>query len=42
MSDAPFHGFTGDNVRGVDFAITKILEGTGITLKEITDGKFPE
>ena len=31
MDDAPFHGFTSDNIRGVRFAIVKALEGTGYT-----------
>ena len=35
MDDAPFHGFSGDNVRGVKFAINKILEGTGYTRESI-------
>jgi hypothetical protein len=35
MMDAPYFGFSGDKVRGVHFAIEKILEGTGITEKDI-------
>lgn len=31
MSDAPYHGFTGDHIKGVLFAINKVLEDTGIT-----------
>lgn len=32
MDDAPYHGFTGDKIRGVEFAIKRILDGTGITI----------
>lgn len=35
MDDAPYHGFTGDNIRGVRFAINKILEDTGYTRESL-------
>jgi hypothetical protein len=35
MMDAPYFGFSGDKVRGVEFAINKILEGTGITISDL-------
>lgn len=35
MVDAPYHGFTHEHINGVEFAIEKILEGTGLTLESI-------
>lgn len=35
MDDAPYMGFSGDNIRGVRFAVKKILEGTGITIESL-------
>jgi hypothetical protein len=35
MDDAPYHGFNRDNINGVNFAIDKVLEGTGITIRDM-------
>ncbi len=35
MDNAPYMGFSGDKIKGVDFAINKILEGTGITISDL-------
>ncbi|WP_368900774.1 hypothetical protein [Oceanobacillus oncorhynchi] len=35
MDDTPYMGFSSDNIRGVRFAIEKILEGTGITIESL-------
>jgi hypothetical protein len=35
MDDAAYHGFTADKIRGVRFAINKILEGTDITIETL-------
>lgn len=35
MDDAQYHGFTGENIHGVRFAIGKILDGTGISIKSL-------
>ncbi|GAB6989564.1 hypothetical protein [Paenibacillus pini] len=35
MIDAPYFGFTGEKFCGVEFAINKNLEGTGITIKDL-------
>jgi hypothetical protein len=37
LMDAPYFGISDDKIRGVEFAIEKILEGTGITEKDIID-----
>ena len=35
MQDAPYHGFSGDKIKGVNFAVEKILNGTGITIESL-------
>ena len=35
MQDAPYHGFSEDKIRGVNFAIEKVLNGTGITIESL-------
>ena len=35
MDDAPYHGFTKDNIKGVRFAVKQILEGTNITRESL-------
>lgn len=35
MQDAPYHGFSGDKINGVNFAVDKILNGTGITIESL-------
>jgi hypothetical protein len=35
MDDAPYMGFSGDKIKGVRFAISKILEGTDITIESL-------
>ena len=41
LSDAPFHGVSSEAIRGVEFAIDKVLEGTGITISSLLeDGDF--
>lgn len=35
MDDAPYHGINRDSRIGVDFAIGKILKGTGITIESL-------
>lgn len=35
MDDAPYMGFSGDKIRGVKFAVSKILEGTDITIESL-------
>lgn len=35
MDDAPYMGFSGDKIKGVRFAVSKILEGTGITTETL-------
>lgn len=35
MMDAPYFGFTGEKIRGVEFAINRILQGTGITMSDL-------
>lgn len=37
MDDAPYHGVSAEVIRGVNFAIGKILKDTGITLEEIIE-----
>lgn len=35
MQEAPYHGFSGDKIKGVNFAIEKVLNGTGITIESL-------
>lgn len=35
MQDAPYHGFSSDKIKGVNFAVEKILEGTEITIQSL-------
>ena len=35
MQDAPYHGFSRDKINGVNFAVDKILNGTGITIESL-------
>ncbi|AFQ30401.1 hypothetical protein P4493_09910 [Bacillus thuringiensis] len=35
MDDAPYHGFNGDHIKGVRFAVNKILADTGLTTVSI-------
>lgn len=32
MDDTAYHGFSSGNIKGVRFAVSKILEGTNITI----------
>ena len=40
MMDAPYHGLTKEEIAGVEFAISKVLKGTGITVKELVAEGF--
>lgn len=37
MDDAPYMGVDSQTIKGIQFAIKKILEGTGITMKALHD-----
>ena len=37
MEDAAFHGLNRDTIKGVEFAVDKILKGTGITIKSLLE-----
>lgn len=37
LNDAPFHGFTPDNIKGAQWALRKVLDGTGITIKDLIE-----
>lgn len=39
MQDAPFFGMNKDARNGVDFAIEKILQGTGVSMESIIEQK---
>ncbi|WIT26519.1 hypothetical protein [Bacillus phage SPO1L4] len=42
MQDAPFFGVNKDARNGVDFAIEKILQGTGVSMESIIEQKSIE
>ncbi|UAV84450.1 hypothetical protein phi18_180 [Bacillus phage phi18] len=42
MQDAPFFGVNKDARNGVDFAIEKILQGTGVSMESIIEQKSRE
>ncbi|AGY47064.1 hypothetical protein CampHawk_186 [Bacillus phage CampHawk] len=42
MQDAPFFGMNKDARNGVDFAIEKILQGTGVSMESIIEQKSVE
>lgn len=42
LDDAPYHGFTGDNIRGAKWAIGRMIEGTGLTTEQIVKEGFAE
>ncbi|QPX71751.1 hypothetical protein [Bacillus phage SP8] len=42
MQDAPFFGMNKDARNGVDFAIEKILQGTGVSMESIIEQKSIE
>lgn len=35
MDDAPYHGVNSDQIKGINFAINKILKDTGLTTASI-------
>lgn len=39
MQDAPFRGVSSDTVKGVNFAINKILKDTGISYEDVVNKK---
>ncbi|MFD2658549.1 hypothetical protein [Gracilibacillus thailandensis] len=39
MQDAPYHGVSNETIKGVNYAIDKILDGTDITIQEIIEEK---
>ncbi|WIT26318.1 hypothetical protein [Bacillus phage SPO1L3] len=42
MQDAPFFGMSKDARNGVDFAIEKVLQGTGVSMQSIIEQKSVE
>lgn len=42
MQDAPFFGMNKDARNGVDFAIEKVLQGTGVSMESIIEQKSRE
>lgn len=35
--DAPYHGISRETIKGIDFAVDKALEGTGITFESLLE-----
>lgn len=40
LMDAPYHGISIEQIETLEFSINKILNGTGITTKQLRDEAF--